>query len=617
MITLSNKITITCIAIFLFIACFYSKNFWKDSREGGDGLGYYVYLPALFIHHDVGIYDKSLAALRKYNPDAPDFQTDIYGFRKTKIGLLANKYPIGVAILQSPFFFLGHAYSKYDPNYDADGFSRPYQISTFFSTLFYIIIGLWFLMKLLNKYYTPKVTNLTIFILTIGTNLLYFAYFGTAMSHGYQFAMVCLYLYFNDKYLEQNTLKNGILLGVSFGFVVIVRQQDLIFLLISLFWNVNSLASLKERFRFYFINFKNFLVPFLSFLFIISFQLYYYKFISGQFYYYSYVGESFNWLNPKILKGIFDTQNGWLLYTPIMSFAILSIFFKNEQKKIWLISFIFVMAIHIYISYSWWCWSYIAGFGSRPMVDIYPLCSFALASFLTWWLSSNKVLQFFIGLLLLFFTFQNLKFTYQQHNGIIHSQNNNKAYYRSMFYKIFPNKKDIVAYNTNCIQPDESNIGFVKNLYQNDFESDSINIDTINKISGLKSLNLDKEHIVLTSINLNNLGVKKGDWIKVTMDVCLFSDNISYYNLPKFILLYKKNGEGIGTWKDSKPIAFVENNENSIWYAGKPRSWGNVYYFVKVPFDVNDNIEIEVSTFNPEKVKWNIDNLKIDWFKKN
>ena len=130
-------------------------------------------------------------------------------------------------------------------------------------------------------------------------------------------------------------------------------------------------------------------------------------------------------------------------------------------------------------------------------------------------------------------------------------------------------------------------------------------------------MNLDKEHIVLTSINLNNLGVKKGDWIKVTMDVCLFSDNISYYNLPKFILLYKKNGEGIGTWKDSKPIALVENNENSIWYAGKPRSWGNVYYFVKVPFDVNDNIEIEVSTFNPEKVKWNIDNLKIDWFKKN
>lgn len=615
-ITISNKITILFIGILFFISCFFSYDFWDDCRQGGDGLGYYVYLPSFFIHKDIGTYNKTIVALRKYNPNAQDFDADIYGFRKTSIGKLANKYPIGLAILQSPFFFAGHFYTKIDSRFESDGFSKPYQIATFFSTFLYVLLGLWFLIKVLNKYFSTNVINLTILILAFGTNLYYFSYFGTAMSHGYQFAIVCLYIYFNDKYLDQKTIKYGILLGVFSGLIVIIRQPDIIFLLISVFWNVNSIKKLKDRFKFYFGDLKNLFFPLIGFIAITSLQIYSYYFISGKLYYYSYIGESFNWKHPEIYKGLFYTGNGWFAYTPVMLFAIFGLIIKNSSRKVWFLSLITILPLHIYITYSWWCWYYIAGFGSRPMVDIYPLCSFAIASFLTWLFASNNILKLFFGSILLFFTILNLKFTFQQHKGILYSQFNNKGYYRSLFFKLYPNDSDLKAFNTNSKQPDTSKILFNKNLYFNDFESDtSINVDSINVKFGKKSLNLENGHIDISKIDLKDENIKKGDWLNVSLDVFLQSEGVSFYDLGKIVIILKNKSNDEYSWRESKPTALFDNKDNSIWYSGRPNIWGNVNYFIKVPIEITKDFDLEIFSDNSNKVKWNIDNLSIDLFK--
>lgn len=602
------------LAVFFIVSGLYSKQWWQQSRQIGDGLGYYVYLPSVLIHRDLGVYDKTMAALRKYTPSAPDFSADIYGFRKSPIGKLANKYPVGPAILQGPFFMIGHFYAKFIGGYDADGFSRPYQISAFFSTLFYVLIGLWFLSKLLRKYYSEEVAAITLLLLGVGTNLLFFTSFGSAMSHGYQFMAVSLVIYFSDQLVQKLTIKNAIGLGLSMGLVAIIRSQDLIVGLIPIFWAVGSIRNVSEKFQLILKNIPKYLVALFCFLLVFTIQLCYFKFISGQWYYYSYVGETFHWTKAQIANGLFDYQNGWFMYTPLMLVALLGVFLPHDSKKIWLLSLISVMCLHIYVSYSWWCWQYIAGMGSRPMVDMYALCAFALANVVAW--SSRHIYaRWAVGIVILFCVFQNLKFTYQQYNGIIFSEVNNKAYYRSLFLKIFPEEEDIIAFNTNYIQPDPTSLTLVDTLYQTDFESMHENIDTLRKTSGKNSLNMAGERVGITTLELDKFALKKGEWIKVTMHVYLESEWVWFGNLGKFVLAFLKNGESIAPWNDARPTAMYKNVHHTIWHSGQVGEWGQVSYYTQVPVDANEGMTLDVFGYNGGKVRWYIDDLIVEWYK--
>jgi len=73
-----------------------------------DVFGYYLYLPATFIHHDLGISDFSWLQqiLDTYHPTN--------GFYQAYMGPTGNyvmKYPMGLAILYAPFFFIGHLFA--------------------------------------------------------------------------------------------------------------------------------------------------------------------------------------------------------------------------------------------------------------------------------------------------------------------------------------------------------------------------------------------------------------------------------------------------------------------------------------------------------------------------
>jgi hypothetical protein len=96
--------------------------------------------------------------------------------------------------------------------------------------------------------------------------------------------------------------------------------------------------------------------------------------------YYSYGDEGFFFTNPQIINGLFSYRKGWLIYTPLMIFALLGILTLARRKfqQFFIPVLIFTVA-NIYVVYSWWCWWYGGSFGSRPMIDSYPLMAVALA----------------------------------------------------------------------------------------------------------------------------------------------------------------------------------------------------------------------------------------------
>ena len=85
--------------IFLFIFLLNTLIGKEDVKINADGIGYYDYLPSLFIHHD--FIRKDISVSKDLNYYKRINSLEIYNdYHNRKL----NKYPCGTAILQSPFF---------------------------------------------------------------------------------------------------------------------------------------------------------------------------------------------------------------------------------------------------------------------------------------------------------------------------------------------------------------------------------------------------------------------------------------------------------------------------------------------------------------------------------
>jgi len=131
---------ISCFVI-IAVALWYPK--WEkpgtEATLSWDVMGYYLYLPAGLIYKDLEKVAFKEEIIKKYNPTAGFYQA----FKHEKSGNYVMKYSIGLAVLYSPFFLLGHAYALIS-DYPPDGFSLPYQIAISWGSLFIAFLGLWF-----------------------------------------------------------------------------------------------------------------------------------------------------------------------------------------------------------------------------------------------------------------------------------------------------------------------------------------------------------------------------------------------------------------------------------------------------------------------------------------
>ena len=77
----------------------------------GDGIGYYDYLPSIFIYKDI-------SRLNFTENDSIAFRerTDGYLCYIEYDGLFVNRYPCGTAVLQSPFFVVTWLLTPLDGN---------------------------------------------------------------------------------------------------------------------------------------------------------------------------------------------------------------------------------------------------------------------------------------------------------------------------------------------------------------------------------------------------------------------------------------------------------------------------------------------------------------------
>ncbi len=143
-----STVLIVAFTAFISIAFFYHYGL-TYYQWYGDSLGYYLYLPNIFINYnlssiqDITTYDTMEEGVVSYVKKIP------VTFQKSNSGVYVNQYTIGVAIMEFPFFIIAHIY-EIILSKDANGFSFSYNIAIRLSSIFYSILGLFFCYEILK-----------------------------------------------------------------------------------------------------------------------------------------------------------------------------------------------------------------------------------------------------------------------------------------------------------------------------------------------------------------------------------------------------------------------------------------------------------------------------------
>jgi len=491
-----------------------------------DVFGYYLYLPLYFIYNDLGIKDESIiqGILEQYANS-----TTFYQAGKINETHYVMKYPMGMAFFYAPFFAIGHIIASLS-DYAADGFSKPYQYAIFSGGIFYSLAGLFFLTKVLLRFFSKRITIIVLFIIVFATNyVVHFTMYGqNAMSHNYLFTAYALILWLTIKWHETYKIKYILLLGLICGLATLSRPSEFVCILIPALWGITSKQSALEKYNLILNKHRKQLIYFSLIIISIGFfQFSYWKIYTGSFFYNSYgnPGEGLDLFSPHTIQLLFSFRKGWLIYTPVMMFAIAGFYFLYKKNNYIFYALFGYFLINLYLVSAWSNWWYTESFSQRSLPPSYPVMAIALGYFLTWLHTNKRLVWLPFYLLIGAFLILNIFQTHQFNLGVIPGDGMTKAYYFKVFGKTYATEKDrkllLVKRAPDQLEvlenPDEYQCKPFKTL---DFENDE-NADTAYFFSGRKSFRVDSEvpFSPLIAAPYYDITEKDHAWIKISAQV--------------------------------------------------------------------------------------------------
>lgn len=200
--------------------------------------GYYAFLPALFIYDDIRL-EKS-----DYRQESAE-HGDYYYFwpNFTPEGKKIIKYPVGLAVLYAPFFFIAHAIAPL-VDVPATGFTAPYKVLLQIGGVFYLFLGLLLLRAFLHRMAVGEVTiAITILLVGAGTNLLWYSSGAGTMPHVHGFFLVAGLAFLTARWHEQRTWRDTILIGLGMGLITVVRPANIVVGLFFLLYGASGLRG--------------------------------------------------------------------------------------------------------------------------------------------------------------------------------------------------------------------------------------------------------------------------------------------------------------------------------------------------------------------------------------
>lgn len=396
----SNHIIFISTLLAITISWFFV---WKYSPSipdfmGGDAKDYYSGLISTFITHDLA------------NQTGND-----WFLLKTSSGTI-NVHSIGVSVVLLPFFALAYVCAALF-QFPVDGHSLPFQISTAAAALFYTIIGLIYLKKLLQLHVVGDVITAVILLLVFfGTNLLNYTLSEAGMSHVYSFSLISVFLYHSSRFVWERQNKHLLFSFLILGLILLIRPNNL-FIIGSMFIWFRSWNECKQFFKDLFRN-KMFYSGFVLMLIVLSSQILVWFIQSGSLFHYTYKADGFYWTNPQLLNMLFGFDGGFFIYTPLCFLFLFGLPVIYKQNRFSFYALLILLVVLFYFFSAYWAYTYFDGLGIRVLVDYYALFSFIGAKLFVA-LAGKPVAYNLLTLVAAFFMFLSLVYTYQANRGIL------------------------------------------------------------------------------------------------------------------------------------------------------------------------------------------------------
>jgi hypothetical protein len=393
-----------------------------------DGKGYYAWLPAIFIYHDLNFefYEKT-EIQNSYDKNR------VSDYRVNHNGQTLDKFTAGTGLCILPFFLAAHFLTVIF-GYPADGYSQLYAIFVNIAALFYLFTGLHFLKKLLRLYnFKEGIISLILIAIVFGTNLFYYVIGEPSMSHIYSFAVVSIFLYYIKFYFMAPGRRPMLISALSLGIILLIRPVNAL-ILAAVPFLAGTRKNPKSGLMFQLRNPDNAIISCILLLFVLVIQPVLFKIQSGEFLVYTYPGEGFNFLHPHILKVLFSYKKGLFLYTPMLLISLIGFIALFRKNRFEASSLLIFLGLITYVFSSWWNWWYGGSFSSRVYVEYLPFFAILLAYSVTL-IPKGKLRITYVSIVLLLIMvcqIQTLQYRYLQ----IHWEEMTKEKYWDNFLRI-------------------------------------------------------------------------------------------------------------------------------------------------------------------------------------
>lgn len=566
--------------LFCFLLMLYTQFFlvnkpgsnnYGQITMGYDVSGYYMYLPAAFIYHDLKKQEFGDSLVRKYQLSETFDQSWEY-----PNGNRVMKYSCGMALMYLPSFTVAHIIATCT-KYPADGFSFPYQFFLSLGSFIASLIGLWYFRKLLLIYFNDVVAAIMLIILVLGTNFL--NYSTTSLSHTWLFAIYALLILNTTHFYQSPHYKYAIRIGLLYGLAVLIRPSEIIAIIIPLLWGLEtfSIKALKERMKLFASQWWLILVSGICAAAIASIQVWYWLYVTGQPLVYSYGEQEFSWLHPHLKSYIFSYRSGWAIYTPMVLLMLVAFipFLWKGKNKIAVISF---FLLNIYIVSAWNIWWY-GGTGGRAMIQSYPVILFPLATLVD--IARNKgILKWVLTPFVLLFIYFNIWFTCQAHTdgGLYDPEGMSKEYFWAVAgrWKVTDEVQKLKT-TDELYNDTPSNMQLV---YSNNFETDTAAEGLpLPAIEGTYSAFTDATHNYSVTSTFP-LKKKNAKWLRASATFQRSGLEWSGWKMPQFIVQFETQNK------------VVKNRAIRVTYLMRYQPTKDIYMDIKIPDEPFDKVSI-------------------------
>jgi hypothetical protein len=358
------------------LAWIYGDHLAAGGPIRSDGMGYYLYLPAVLLDHDLTM----AGALRRANRLDP---ASVAGDGRTvpPHGDYLDQYPIGEAVMLTPFFGVGYALTSAGGHGDGGGFSIWYRRTAAAGGLVYALLGLAITASILLRWFRASTVPVVLLAITFGTDLFHYATYDSIFSHAFSFFLVAAAIRLSLSIWENPRAANAALLAATVGLLAIVRPTNLVVLVFCALIGIRTLADLRARFMSLCRHWPLLVLSAAIVGAVCAPQLVYWYEVTGRLIVNAYPdGQHLQLGHPHLVGVLFSVRKGLFFWAPLLLLAVAGFPVLRRAAPALFVPAVAYLIVQVWVVSSWSVWWYGGSFGMRPFVESMPVFALGLAA---------------------------------------------------------------------------------------------------------------------------------------------------------------------------------------------------------------------------------------------